>query len=57
MVVCELKCQICGTQFQTEILDDEDPRERDRSGSRVCCPKCRSPEIEKVRILQRKKPR
>ena len=53
MLVCELKCQMCNARFECEILDDDDPNEQ-YPGQRVCCPKCRSPEVEKVRVLKRK---
>jgi predicted Zn-ribbon and HTH transcriptional regulator len=57
MVICQLKCQICGTEFEREIFDDDNPRERERPGTPVRCPKCKSAEVEKVRLLRRTNPR
>lgn len=53
MVVAKLKCQICGTHFEAEILDKDDPTERHREGSPVRCPKCRRSEIELMCVLRR----
>jgi len=46
MIVKEFICQRCGHRFVVEILDRKDPDERDRIGSPVCCPKCRSQFVE-----------
>lgn len=53
MVVAEMKCQMCGKHFETQMLDRDDPNERYRTGSPVRCPKCSSVEIELLRILRR----
>lgn len=53
MVVAKLKCQMCGTYFEAEILDKEDPNERHRGGSPVRCPKCNRSEIELLCVLRR----
>jgi predicted Zn-ribbon and HTH transcriptional regulator len=52
MVVAELKCRMCGTHFKAEILDRDDPNERDRRGNPIRCPKCKSTEIEVLRIVR-----
>ncbi len=52
MVVKELKCQMCGTQFEAQVLDDDDPRER-RPGVPVRCPRCNNTRIEVIRTLRR----
>ena len=46
MIVAKLKCQMCGTHFEVEILDKDDPQEKYKPGSPVRCPKCNSPEVE-----------
>ena len=33
MVAAKLKCRMCGTHFETEMLDKDDPNERHRAGS------------------------
>ena len=32
MILVEVTCQMCGKRFEAEILDDDDPRERNRGG-------------------------
>jgi DNA-directed RNA polymerase subunit RPC12/RpoP len=46
MVVAKLKCQMCGTHFDAEILDKDDPDEKYRPGNPIRCPRCNSPEVE-----------
>lgn len=53
MVIYALKCQMCGHRFDAEVLDDDDPRERHRSGRKVTCPRCRSTEIELVQKVRK----
>jgi len=53
MVVAVLKCQMCGHQFQAEMLDRDDPNERHRPGTPIRCPKCNSAEIELLRVVRR----
>jgi DNA-directed RNA polymerase subunit RPC12/RpoP len=53
MIVFEMKCQMCGQRFEVELLDRDDPEERNTRGFPARCPKCSSPEIEKVRPLRR----
>ena len=52
MVVKLFKCQMCGTRFEVEVLDQDDPRERNQPGAPVRCPKCGSTQIEAVRTLR-----
>ncbi len=53
MVVKVLECQTCGNRFEFEVLDQEDPRERDRPGDRVRCPNCSSIRLKPIRTLRR----
>ena len=53
MVVAVLKCQMCGTKFEAEMLDRDDPNERHRQGSPIRCPRCKSTEIEAIRLVRR----
>jgi DNA-directed RNA polymerase subunit RPC12/RpoP len=55
MVLAELKCQMCGKHFETEMLDEDDQNERHRMrmASPVRCPQCRSSQVELLRILRR----
>jgi predicted Zn-ribbon and HTH transcriptional regulator len=53
MVVAVLKCQICGKQFEAEMLDRDNPNERRRHGTPIRCPKCNSTQIELLRTLRR----
>jgi DNA-directed RNA polymerase subunit RPC12/RpoP len=53
MVVAVLKCQMCGKQFEAEMLDRDDPNERHRQGTPIRCPSCKSTEIEVLRIVRR----
>lgn len=53
MVIAVLKCQMCGHQFQAEMLDRDDPNERHRPGTSIRCPKCSSAEIELLRVVRR----
>jgi len=53
MVVALLKCQMCGRQFETEMLDRDDPNERHRNGAPIRCPNCSSTRIEVLRTLRR----
>jgi DNA-directed RNA polymerase subunit RPC12/RpoP len=52
-VQAELRCQMCGHQFEHRIADPDDRRERDVSGPPLPCPRCRSPRLQIVRILRR----
>jgi DNA-directed RNA polymerase subunit RPC12/RpoP len=53
MIVVVLKCQMCGKQFEAELLDRDDPNERHRHGMPIRCPRCNSSEIERIRVLRR----
>jgi hypothetical protein len=53
MIVCEMKCQMCGRRFEVEMLDREDPRERDVRGLPVRCPNCNSTSVERVCVVRR----
>lgn len=58
MLVVLVRCKTCGEEFEVQILDDDDPKERHLQGPPVRCrnPRCRSSEIARVRDL-RKAPR
>jgi predicted Zn-ribbon and HTH transcriptional regulator len=53
MLVKEMKCGMCGTHFEAEFIDREDPHEREIHGSPLRCPRCQSSVIEEVRIIRR----
>lgn len=53
MVVSKMKCGICGCQFEAEMLDREDPKERLFHWSPVRCPNCNSTIVEKLRVIRR----
>ncbi len=53
MVVNEMKCGMCGRRFEAEVLDREDPKERNVHGVPLRCPNCNSNLIEKVRVIRR----
>ncbi len=55
MLVKVFKCQMCGHQFEREVLDRDDPEERHRQGTPLRCPECGRAEIEVVRTLRRTK--
>jgi DNA-directed RNA polymerase subunit RPC12/RpoP len=56
MVVALLKCQMCGRQFEAEMLDRGDPNERQRRGTSIRCPECNSTRIEMLRTVRRVRP-
>jgi DNA-directed RNA polymerase subunit RPC12/RpoP len=56
MVIVVLKCQMCGKTFEAEVLDDDDPQERDRPGNPIRCPQCNSPRVETTRRIRRSRP-
>lgn len=51
MLLVELLCQICGSRFEAEVLDRENPREQ-HEGNPVRCPHCDSMRIERIRVKQ-----
>jgi len=53
MIVSEFKCGMCGHRFEVEVLDRQDPREKNVPGSPVRCPKCHNGVVERVRDLRR----
>jgi len=55
MIVALLKCNMCGHEFELEIIDDDDPQERRAPRNPVRCrnPRCQSTEIGIVRKLRR----
>lgn len=53
MVVNEMKCTMCGKRFEVEVLDREDPRERNVHGYPVLCPNCNSRFVETIRTIRR----
>lgn len=48
MIVAKLKCQMCGTRFDTEIIDMDDPDEKYKPKSSIRCPECNSEKIELI---------
>jgi DNA-directed RNA polymerase subunit RPC12/RpoP len=53
MVVVEMKCSMCGHRFQAKLLDRQDPKEERVQGVPLCCPRCNSQMVEKVRVIRR----
>ena len=53
MFIKLLKCQMCGNEFEAEVLDEEDQNKHDRQVIPIRCPKCTSTRIEPVRTLRR----
>ena len=53
MIVAEVKCGICGRRFEAQMLDREDPKERQVGGVPLRCPGCNSTIVEKVRVIRR----
>lgn len=53
MLVTEMKCGMCGRQFETEVLDREDPKERHVYGAPLRCPNCNSTMLERIRVVRR----
>lgn len=60
MVVKLFQCTICGKQFEQEVLEEEEIRERRRcailSSSPIFCEKCGSGHIKELRTLRKSKP-
>ena len=53
MIIVQLKCQMCGHHFEGNLLDRDDPKERDIVGSPVRCPRCNSQRVETIRRVRR----
>lgn len=53
MIVREMKCGMCNRRFEVEVLDRDDPKERNVPGYPIRCPECGSSVVEKVRDLRR----
>jgi hypothetical protein len=53
MIVSKMKCSMCGRRFEAEMLDREDPRERQVPGLPLLCPNCKSMMVEKIRVIRR----
>lgn len=54
MILQEFRCQQCNHRFEAEVLDDNDPKERDRPGSRLRCPKCNFSMLDLLRTIVRR---
>lgn len=53
MIVCEMKCTMCGRRFELELLDRDDPRESDVPGVPPRCPDCKSTMVDRIRKVRR----
>ncbi len=53
MLLKLFKCQMCGFRFENEVLDRNDPQEKNTPGSPICCDQCGSPRVEPVRTIRR----
>ena len=58
VVLALLRCTLCGHEFELEVIDDDDPKEKHVNRNPVRCqnPKCRSAEISIVRKISRRSP-
>ena len=54
MVLQEFKCQHCNHRFEAEVLDDDEPQERNRRGSPLRCPVCNYSLLEILRTVRRR---
>lgn len=54
MLLQQFKCQQCNHRFEAEVLDKEEPRERNLPSHPLRCPKCRSSMIEVLRTIERR---
>jgi len=48
------KCQQCNNRFEAEVLDDDDPKERNRPANQLRCPECRSTFFEVLHTISRR---
>ena len=68
MVVAQIRCNMCGAlfeelpdlgiaryEFELEILDREDPEERQVCGNEITCPKGRRAETKVVQKIRKAK--
>ena len=53
MVVIEFRCSMCGHRFEAEVLDREDPKEKNKLGMPLRCPKCNGVTLNELRTLRR----
>lgn len=54
MLLQMFKCQQCNHRFEAEVLDREEPKERNLPSSPLQCPACRSTWIEILRTIERR---
>lgn len=53
MVLTEFKCGMCNHRFEAEVLDRDDPRERNKPGAPLRCPNCQSTILEILRTIRK----
>jgi len=53
MVVVEMKCNMCGCNFEAEVLDRQDPDEKKSTGHPLRCPKCSGTMLQTIREVRR----
>jgi hypothetical protein len=54
MVLKLFKCQTCNNRFDAEVLDNDDPKERQIQGPPLRCPNCRSSRLEVLRTIEKR---
>jgi Zn finger protein HypA/HybF involved in hydrogenase expression len=54
MLFQQFKCQMCNHRFEAEVLDKDEPKERDVPAHRLRCPQCQSTLVEVLRTIERR---
>lgn len=54
MLLMTFKCQSCNHRIEAEVVDKDEPRERDLPTSPVACPRCRCTWIETLQLVERR---
>ena len=54
MLIQQFKCQQCNHRFEAEVLDREDPKERNVPGHQLRCPECNFSRVELLRTIERR---
>lgn len=54
MLLQQFKCQQCNHRFEAEVIDRDEPRERNLPTHRLRCPACSGTLIEVLRTIERR---
>jgi hypothetical protein len=54
MLLQLFKCQRCNHRFEAEVVDKDEPRERDLPTHPLRCPSCHSTMVEILRTIERR---